>query len=217
MKIIICIPFGYNFEPAKSGLKELKNQCHQVGERDFQYEDILIHVEPRCGTYPKSEVRDSYLNSNIAQVRKELIDLSYDKMVYIDADIIWHFIDLIKLVRHGNQIVTAPYLGHTESNVFMCGTWDEPGKNHKLMSGYTTGIFPVDWVGLGFISIDREVFENIDKPYFYCPIFTAENGDRYQLGEDVGFCTNVWQKYKIMCNFDIQLKHEPGPKVNWAF
>ena len=217
MKIKICIPFYKDFEPSKSGLRELKNRCEQISEWSFRWKDMTITVEPRQGTSPKSEVRNSYLNDNIPQVRTELIDLSFDRLVFIDSDMIWHFQDLLDILEYDYHVIMFPYVGHADDNNFMCGTWDKPGKNHKLLSAYTTGLFPVAWGGMGFFSVKTEVFKNIETPFFYCPVYTDDKGKRFSIGSDIGFCQNLWGKYKIMCDFDKEIKHQHRSEIDWSF
>ena len=217
INVKICIPFYQDFEPAKSGLREIKSRCEPISCWVYQYDDYMFTIEPRQGTYPNGEVRNSYFGSNIAEVRNQFIKDQFDKYVFIDSDIIWTFDNLLKLLSHNNDIALAPYYGHSKDKIYMCGAWDRPGINHTHASIYSTGKRVVDWAGLGFIAISKEVFDTIEKPYFYCPMLTNEKKERMQLGEDMGFCINVMNKYTIMCDFDIMIKHKPRPVIDWSF
>jgi hypothetical protein len=71
----------------------------------------------------------------------------------------------------------------------------------------------VQWIGMGFTLIKRDVFRKMRFPWWreaFTESICKEDGKlhAYYLGDDIGFCLNAQEAgYDIYCDCDTVVKH----------
>jgi len=217
-RVKICLPFYWDFETAKSGLRELKEKGIELDQWIYQYENIIWMVDPAKGHFPQQDGRN-YLITNLAHLRNNFIKVEeYDYFLFIDSDIEWHIDDAVRLINHDKEIIGAPYVSHYEKDEFLCGKWLEPGTMGDRLPMGSKGLNKVDYTSAGMLLVKNEVFTPEDYPWFRSYIvINPKNGLKFQVGEDIGFCLGQTGKRDIWVDCDIELKHRDFPEVDWSF
>ena len=207
--IRICIPWGFDFEHAKSGLRDLRLKGEARGKDIYSFEGYTFDVEPRQGSPNVQRTRNSLLTDfNKPGGNKNL--LNYDYFFFVDSDIVWKMDYLIKLLQHEVDVCCAPYIMRGGS-FYDCGLWkDKPGPVLKRFETSETGFKPIHFTGAGFLLIARSALERLEYPYFRYVDFIDSDGMLEQMGHDWGFCAQCKEKgIRIWCDFDINIAHKP--------
>lgn len=122
----------------------------------------------------------------------------YTHQVWIDSDQVWSPDQVLRLVEHDLDVVSAciktldgDYALHID---------------HKRLEEVPAGLFSVDSCGFGFVVIKRKVFEQIPYPWFRLLPAVDGLGDD---SEDVSFCRKVRDAgMSIMADGDVIVGHE---------
>ena len=142
--------------------------------------------------------------------------IQYDKMIWIDSDMVWKPADIIKLINHNEPIISGTYLmsdgnrfpivenldyTHLADNgVFEFMTIDNM-KNKKSS-------FVASYTGFGFLSINYGVVETMEYPWFQ-PKWVSNDRFHDFCAEDVGFCWSANEVgHKIVIDPSIRVGHE---------
>jgi len=194
MKIKVCIPFYSEFEDTKSGLHDLIN----ISDHEF-------FVEPRQGVLV-GNMRNKMVSSG-SQKKIQKVE-GFDAYLFIDSDITFDAHQVLKLIGHDKDIVTGVYRTQKEDK-YEAGLF-YPAIPGAVMTRYnmaTRGMQRVDFCGAGFLLVKREVFENMEYPWFRHHMVT-NNGDQEEAGEDYGFCINARRSgFEIWADFDCVVGH----------
>lgn len=139
--------------------------------------------------------------------------LQYDKMVWIDSDIIWTPQQLIQLLQHDKPIVSGIYHMHDATHFPVVENLDfthlaEYGvfkfmNTNDMMT--KVQLFKASYTGFGFVAIKQGVLENMPYPWFQPKWITNERFYDF-CAEDVGFCWSAQE-----CGHDIWI--DPTIKV----
>jgi hypothetical protein len=161
----------------------------------------------------------------IADVRNELVHrflhlTDCDTMICIDADIQWSWDDMLRLMVLSE---TYPIL----AGVYPCRT--DPVKfivNHTKDTLNEHGLVECNGLGMGFVAIQRQVFEKMDVPDFdhadydkpVKVFFDTGTQDRKRVGEDVWFLREAYkQGYPCMVDPAINLIHHGSKAYDYKF
>lgn len=141
-----------------------------------------------------------------------------DYILMLDSDILFETRQVLRLLEHKLDFVSGYYVyaGEEtkpyESRLVAAGTWDEDFfRQHKHFPTLRlqdlqdkSDLVQVDWLGLGFCVVKREVFQRIKYPWFA--------SEKIRVGkivdttsEDVGFCRKL-SKAGIPIWLDPQVK-----------
>lgn len=134
-----------------------------------------------------------------------------DGILFIDSDQTFQKDAFNRLLESHKQIIGAPIVRKTPPYYPNIGKWDDTVKEWVVYKEYPKHhLFQVDYIGMGFCYISREVFEKISKPYFDCSWIVNENfkeGEK-MIGEDVYFCDKAKKAgFKVWCDPTIQVGH----------
>lgn len=136
--------------------------------------------------------------NNIVNMAKEL---KATHLLFIDSDHVFPFHGLRKLIDSGKRIISACYYNRIVPERLAGCNVDKQELDASL-----TGIHEVGGVGGGFLLIDMDVFNKIDKPYFM--LFTDKEGEQFAKGHDIYFCDKAKEAgEKIYMDFDLRLEH----------
>jgi len=181
-------------------------------------------IEPRQGTYPRSHVRNTLVTDSIANKRNALITdggvtpLDFDYFMFIDSDVAFRAEDVLRLLSHGKAVTAAPYTSQGEPDAYEAGTFLYPGLIADRYDKNTTGLLSVDFVGAGFLLVKREVFLQLEHPWFRHTMIDI-GGRKQEAGEDLSFCMLCSDAgIDIWCDFDIKLNHRLRTQktFNWS-
>lgn len=136
--------------------------------------------------------------NNIVNKAKEI---KATHLLFLDSDHTFPFYALRKLIDSDKRIISACYCNRLlPDRLAGCDV-----KKQELKTDLK-GIQEVGGVGGGFLLINMDVFNKIDKPYFM--LFTDENGEQFAQGHDIYFCDKARKAgEKIYMDFDLKLEH----------
>jgi GT2 family glycosyltransferase len=159
--------------------------------------------------------------SNIAELREmmayNIISTSddYDKMLWIDSDIMWSIEDFQNIIESPHKITCGAYMISPEGEMSIAHLY--PSGNifhiHAKDIGNKNTYMEVDFSGFGFICIDKGVFESIEPPYFANVKVPIIQDKEHMLvtvqSEDSSWCSRaVKAGYKIMFDTRIIVGHQ---------
>ncbi len=178
-------------------------------------------VKPALAELPPNKYRVSAMQGTlISQSRNSLILGRYNSLMYpappkedtlfIDSDISATVDDIEAICKLGetNPVVFFPYETRKGSNLYQCGEWGQAiGVTGMSYSSHSRGTHNVAWCGAGFLYIKKEVFAELDFPYFYHGVLRyMEHAVNHS--EDIGFCIKLHNKgIPILCNFKNPVNH----------
>lgn len=143
-----------------------------------------------------------------------------DTVICIDADLEWDWDSFLRLLVFSDKypIVAGCYPCRTEPVKFII--------NHTSNKLTEDGLVETNGLGMGFVAIKREVFENLDVREFDhkdypTPVkeyFRTDVQNRQNIGEDVYFFRKAWDAgYKTMVDPGIELIHHGHKAFNYQF
>lgn len=125
------------------------------------------------------------------------MDMGADKLLMIDADMVFPANTLARLLNHQVDIVAGLYKRRGPPYKIL-GTPLYPAEGNIY-----TGLVEMRQIPTGCILIDMAVFKSLGRPYFR---FGAENG--VIVGEDIQFCEDARMAgYKLWADCDLELGH----------
>jgi len=142
--------------------------------------------------------------------------IEYDRMFWIDSDMVWTGNDVITLISHDLPVVGGAYLMSDAMNHPVVEDLDF---NHlaergvfKFMDRGTmsakTEPFKVSYTGFGFLSIKHGVVESMEYPWFQ-PRWVSNEKFHDFCAEDVGFCWAAQELgHDIYVDPNVRIGHE---------
>lgn len=141
-------------------------------------------------------------------------ELQYDKIFWIDSDIVWEYSQIKTLLDSDKPIISGLYLMEGNKAFSTSVKWDENyykehGKFHMLEPWELKNLpryIKVDYTGMGFCCMKKGVFEKVPYPWFNpewfeikgTPIreFTSEDSGFFHAAQKCGF--DVWVDTKVI-------------------
>lgn len=193
------------------GIPSMGNRCdvqnYVLRDLEKAYADKIELV------YPDKCVHRMFHDFARNEVVKDFLQTDCDILWFLDSDIAPppHVLDLI--TKYGDQweLAGAPYPvfmtpeGYQGPQIVMC-VYREDAKGLHASQVPMSGTDFVDGMATGCIFIKREVFSEVQEPYFE---FKYNDKTRcITEGEDLGFCRKVNEKgYKFFTDFSMVCKH----------
>lgn len=143
----------------------------------------------------------------------------YDRMLWVDSDIILEPVDAQKLLEADADIVSGLYpVGPKDLSAAVAGM-ETDGSNFNqrvhigAMMGLSDDVAPVlhevDFVGFGCLMVRKGVFEQMTFPWFDSLYDIMPDGRVLNLGEDFGWCRKAKALgFKIHVHRHVRAKHE---------
>lgn len=137
----------------------------------------------------------------------------YDYIVWIDSDIVWQPHQIKELIETEGDIVTGIYVMTGNRNYFVCiekidvNDYIKDGRCKYLhRSEITNSIKEVDMGAMGFMKVEKGVFEKISYPWFYQDGLDIEYG---LISPDIIFFNKAKEHgFKVWVNENIIVGHE---------
>lgn len=120
---------------------------------------------------------------------------------FVDSDMMWRGNPLEQLAKHDKHIIGAHYNERTLPQTSTVKI--EKGKRH--VGKLPDHIFQCHAVATGCLLVDMQVFEKIEKPWFF-----YEHNDEGEIttGEDMWFCEQAHKAgFGVWCDPSIELRH----------
>lgn len=143
--------------------------------------------------------------------------IPYDYMMWIDSDMVFSALDIIKLIDHDIPIISGWTVLKNQYTSNVCTNMDH---EHKRLNGIYPMLsskeiesikhpFKASFVGMSFILFKPNVFEKILYPWFDPLPFVESNGVKTLHGEDVSFCIKLKKAgFDIIVDPSIRVGHE---------
>jgi hypothetical protein len=152
-------------------------------------------------------------------------DSEWDNLLCVDSDIEFETTDVERLLSLNLDLVGGAYKGRGRE-AYCAGDFLEDGtkiiRPNRWLGLENKGLVKVDWIGMGFTLIKRDVLRKMKYPWWR-EHFTRypEDGVTYPnrkgdirisyLGDDIGFCINAAESgYEIWCDCSTIVKHHCG-------
>ena len=133
---------------------------------------------------------------------------TYDKIFWIDSDIVWTPEDFLKLYFADLDVVSGLYLLDDEKSVPV-QVVDGFVRLEKANVKFLEKTFQAGAVGFGFVCIKSGVFETMPRPWF--KLARLNRGDErpeLMVGEDFSWCYSAIENgFKIWVDATVQVTH----------
>lgn len=175
-------------------------------------------------------------SSNITSARNSTIyellileeehKFKFDYLLFIDSDIIFTNDDFLKLLKSINNdnvgVVSGVYFSKARPYFPVAGFFDLNNVNEgfpkvSVQQIKSKKIVEIDWTGLGFVLVKREIIDKIEYPWFDMTIVDlpkpiVKKGNliikKEILSEDISFFTKIRKlDYKILLDTNVLLQH----------
>lgn len=214
VNVVICTPgFNLTSKYVRSFLDTI-NELNNKGITWAFSNEFSSHVaDAREITLSATRKNDYYNNLPFSG------DLDYDKVFWIDSDMVWTPNDFMKIYESDKDIIGGAYLA---------GSGEVMAYPTMLKTGYMfddiikmSGEVEVEGIGFGFIAMKKGVFESLSRPWFQMASVKKTEADgsikEYPiLGEDLSFCQRISEKgFKIWLDTDVKLIHQKTMNLTW--
>lgn len=125
----------------------------------------------------------------------------YTHILWLDDDVLFNIDDIDRLFKADKDVVSGLYLMSDRENYAAVEFWDEKffseNGSFKFLDKQTINtkkqLFPVSYVGFGFLLIKKGVFEQFKYPWFDPRYLQIKNSTDFCM-EDVSFCLKCKDK-----------------------
>ena len=124
-------------------------------------------------------------SSAISKCRNEITNRFWnageDILIFLDADMVWKAIDIVRLIETGKDCVCGNYRVKTDQDKWVC--YPEPTEDHRPI--VVDGLIKTWDAGTGFLLIRRNVIARMREAYPNLRYTDSENKEIYALFEFV--------------------------------
>jgi hypothetical protein len=185
-------------------------------------------LSPGTGSYV-SFVRMQTLGLDVmrGENQKPFDGQDFDVWITIDSDIIFTPEQVVQLIESTNEhpVVAGMYRMSDLTHFAFVKDWDTnyfkengtfkfstPEEIETWKKETELKYFPVNYTGMGFLAVKKEVFYKMKYPYFDAEVQEIVKADGTKLrdicSEDVAFSKNIHNAgYQIVINTDIRVGH----------
>jgi hypothetical protein len=210
MRVIFCLP-GRQF--SNNYFNSWNATVSALNERGISYAYSMIY-DPVV-YYTRNRILGGQNTGGKSQ-KPWQSQISYDKMIWIDSDIVWKPEDVLKLLGSDKSVIAGTYLMGDGKNfpivehldftlLATTGTFrfmDQVDINTR------TSPFKVSYTGFGFVCVTAGVFESMEYPWFQPRWVSGENFHDF-CAEDVGFCWSAQELgHEIWVDPAVRVSHE---------
>ena len=185
---------------------------YKIGEWEYKLGDDILILEPREGNLI-FQLRNSLINDDLSQNKKQKINLNYRKSLWLDTDNRPKIDDIFHIIKLSKKydVIALPYPAH-DMPAWVCGNFGHNMDSITWDKNKGSGIEVKDWSGFGFIAIDKSVYERLEHPWFAHPVeeFGRNNSKARPIGEDVYFCRKLKEAgIKLHIDWEHPIGHLP--------
>jgi len=205
VKIVVLIPGGAFTPHAQTSFDDLipalRVAGHEVAVKHFYY-PVIHHGR-----------NFMLMNGQEARVDTKPFGCEYDKMLWLETDMVYRPEDAIKLLQADADIVSAMYpMGPGQEDFSVAGCYVDGNEMRLIISVCSqaeTDLREVEFCGLGMVAIRKGVFEAMQYPWFDSLYETDPNGTVRFVGDDFGFCKKARAHgFRIYVHNRVRAGHE---------
>lgn len=143
-------------------------------------------------------------------------NITYDKIMWIDSDIVFNGEDVYSLWQHDVDVVTGAYLLGT-GEVTAYPEITKPGFSYMEVKEMPPQLVEIEGCGMGFMMVRQGVFESLSRPWFQSPMLEGPRGVMFPIvGEDLAFCERARQAgFRIWLDPTVRVTHNKMMKLTW--
>lgn len=202
--VVIATP-GFSMDSGY--VKSLMATCERLMEEEItftfasEYSSFVPHAREATA------MNSRYLNYGSQEIGSG--KFTYDKIFWIDSDIVWSPDDFLKLYRRWDlDIVSGLYLLDDEKSVPVQVLGDFR-RLEKSEVKFREKIFQAGAVGFGFVCISSGVFESMERPWFkLARINRGDEKPELMVGEDFSWCYAAAEKgFEIWVDPTVTVTH----------
>jgi len=210
MRVIFCLPgkqFSNNYFNSWNATISALNEQGISFAYSMTYDPVVYYTRNRIlgGQNTLGKIQKPWQGSIV-----------YDKMFWIDSDIVWKPEDVLALLASDKPIISGTYLMSNATHfpivenldfsvLASVGTFQfmtQPDVSAK------TTPFKVSYTGFGFICIKQGILETMEYPWFQPRWISNQNFHDF-CAEDVGFCWTAQELgHDIWVDPSIKVGHE---------
>lgn len=139
-----------------------------------------------------------YITQNRNTIAQTAVDEEFDRILFVDADMVFPDDAIEVLRRRDKDIIGAAYNVRQAIPSQTTVKWDGKGKLP------TNGPFRCQGMGMGFVLVKTDVFRRMEKPWFYL----KDLGNNDFEGEDYYFFSKAIKTgYDVWCDPTIKMEH----------
>lgn len=144
--------------------------------------------------------------------------ITYDKILWIDSDIIFSPEDVIRAYNSEFDVVAGGYiLGHGEVAIYK--EIFKEGLSFEEASSLKEPI-KIFGAGMGFFCMKAGIFEKLSRPWFQSVsaklVFNGKEREIPLIGEDLSLCKRINDAgFEIWFDPKIKLTHQKTVKLTW--
>lgn len=131
--------------------------------------------------------------NDVTETRPFRGEVSYDKILWIDSDIVWKPEDVLKLYESDKEVTSGVYFQANGAVMAFKELFGAPMTYEDIKNEKTP--FEIYAAGFGFICFKKGVFESLPRPWFQMVSGTKNiNGNDVTfpiLGEDLSLCQRL--------------------------
>lgn len=211
IKIVFCIPgttFSNKFLQCWTNLLFwcIQNNINPILSNDIDSNVYFVRSKILGGSTLRG-IHQKPFNGNI----------DYDYIMFIDSDIIFKPEDIKKLLSMNTNIACGAYLmnggthypivEHFDNEYFLKHSTFKFTSLQDLRNKKKP--FTVEYCGMGFMLIKKNIIEQLTYPWFYANMFEFNDNIKEFTSEDVSFCMSLNKKnFKIFINPEVKVGHE---------
>ena len=162
-----------------------------------------------------ANARNYLVNDGNSDRMYQELDTDFTHFLFLDSDIIITEYQLEKLINYDLDVVSMAYKSREHEYTYVGGLFKYNEKGDFLdalkLKSDSTGLMEVDWVGAGCLLVKKDVFADIEYPWFHYPVVSMVKDEVTHsklIYEDVGFCMNLKDNdYRVYIDCDNEVKH----------
>jgi hypothetical protein len=212
VKIALLIPGNagtLNFALSLGDLMDyLKGAGHEVTKRHLYYP--VLHHGRNLLLLERESGEEVPMHVNAVPLGFE-----YDKMLWLETDMVFRPEDAMKLLEADADVVSALYpMNPKLKNVAVAGTLPNMRIVLSAAKEQKADLLEVDFCGFGMVAVRKGVFEAMGYPWFDTLYETHDDGTVEYLGDDFGWCKKVKALgYRIHVHNRVRVGHEKAVVV----
>ena len=153
--------------------------------------------------------------NNLYERRPFKGQITYDKILWIDSDIIFTVDDAMRLLDHDKDVVSGAYLLGSGEVTAYPKLLDRALMYEDVLK--MTEPIKIAGCGFGFLAVKHGVFESLSRPWFQSVEVETDDGYKFMMmGEDLSWCKRVTDLgYEIWFDPTIRVTHHKMIKLTW--
>lgn len=161
-------------------------------ERTMSHANKVFHQFMQIAAQGVTMLKQDYTRTDLARnhFALALLESNFTHLLMLDLDHV-HPVDIVQrlarwpLIRPDIQVIGGLNFRRSAPHE-PCAYWMDKGQGVTTIGTWEPGVIQMDAVGTGSILIAREVFEQIEPPWFY-NIYDENGWSDSWPGEDIGF------------------------------